>query len=119
MSVIRTFVPGAVPATTSRRVSVSFVSLSEAGGKVTKADLEAYLKAGGSLLLSINTQAEADLLPVPLMVKKARYVKADVPKETTFSGLCMSDLYYRKVLELPQVTSIDGRSGLRVTITGT
>jgi len=76
---------------------------------VEPAALEKYLKEGGLILVSLRDQAAADRLPVRITVEKRPYFKADLPAEPFFAGLSRSDFYFRKVVEIPQVTSINGR----------
>jgi hypothetical protein len=86
---------------------VSLVSLSEE--EVSPEDLKAYVQDGGSLLVSIRSQKEADLLPMGVKVSRRPYACQEIPADPAFQGLSMSDLYYRKVLTVPQVMEVAGK----------
>jgi hypothetical protein len=89
---------------------VAFVYLSETEGTTSSSQIVNYIKGGGTVVVSFKEQKEADLLPLDIKIEKKRYYKTEVPKDKAFSGLGMGDFYYRNVLEIPVVESIDGRT---------
>jgi len=90
-----------------RRKSIAFVSLSEVDDGD---DIARFVEKGGTIVVSIDDQNAADLLPVKLTITSSEYFKTDAPGSPVFAGIGPSDLYFRQVLEdWPLVTAVDGK----------
>lgn len=74
-----------------------------------KSNIENYLSKGGTIVISIQNQSGVDVLPVRLKIEKKDYFKTEIPGNPIFSGISLSDFYFRKIIKIPQITEINGK----------
>ncbi len=68
-----------------------------------------FVEGGGTLLTCLENEEQASVLPVDVGLENRSIRRAEFPDDPVFSGLGMSELFWRQAVDLPALARLGGR----------